>query len=148
MKKFLLFIFCGTAALAQTSTPTPSDTKWHKIGTTTVNFRTESDEIVLTDALPFISLRFKATDASVRIARIELFYDEGDTDKSELNVTLPVKGESDPLPLDGKRKLTRISFVYKTLANAAEVEGHIEVYGMRAAAPSATKQESSVSAPR
>lgn len=133
MKKFLLFLFVGMAAFGQKPVIVTNDKAgWQKIGETTVNFRTESDEIVIMGADRFISLRFKATDAPVWLSRIELFFDGGDSQKLELDMKLSAQSESEVIPIEGgERKLKRISFVYKTLSNPADNRAHIEIFGLK-----------------
>lgn len=105
---------------------------WHKIGETTVNFRTESDEILLIGADRFTALKFKVTDAPVLIKSIEVFFDKGDTQKIPVEMTLKASGESDAVPLEGgERKVKRISFIYKTLSNPADNKARIEVSGLK-----------------
>jgi len=133
MKKFLLFLLVGMGAFAQKPAVVLNDKSgWHKIGETTVNFRTESDEIVIIGADRFISLRFKATDAPVWLSRVELFFDSGDSQKLDLDIKLKAQEESEIIPLEGgERKLKRIAFVYKTLSNPADNRAHIEVFGLK-----------------
>lgn len=134
--KQVLFLFLLTActlASAQKPAVVLNDKPgWHKIGETTVNFRTESDEIVLIGADRFSSLRFKVADAPVHISAIEVFFDNGESQKMTLNLSIKAPGESDTIALDGgERKVKRIAFLYKTLSNPADNRAHIEVFGLK-----------------
>lgn len=129
----LFFIIASTAVFAQTPAIVLKDNAaWHKIGETTVNFRTESDEVVVTGADRFASIKFRVSDAPVQINSIEVFFDSGDSKKMDLNISVKAPGETDSIALDGgERKLDRISFEYKTLSNTADNKAHLEVYGLK-----------------
>lgn len=137
MKKFILLMVavagCSASSFAQKpAVVLNNDPGWHRIGETVVNFRTESDELIVVGADRFVALRFKVTDAPVMINTLEVFYDKGDSQKITLDMTIKAAGESDVVKLDGgERKIKRISFVYKTVTNTADNKARIEVYGLK-----------------
>ena len=110
-----------------------SDTKgWHKIGETTVSFKSEKDEIMVMGADKFAKIKFKVEDEPINLQSLEVYYDKGD--KQDIMVNMPIKapGESRVIDLNGgERDLKKIVFVYKTMANNQDKKAHVEVWGLK-----------------
>jgi len=107
-------------------------TDWHKIGTTTVNFSTDRDEIVVTGADKFAALKFKVKDVPIHLMSLVAYFDDGD--KQDINVNFPIKpkGESRVIEFKGgERDLKKVVFVYKTITNNSDREAHVEVWGLK-----------------
>src|SRR6187402_3241077 len=64
---------------AQTPAHITSDKAgWHKIGERNVDFSTDRDEIVITGADRFSSIKFKVTGASIHLEDLEVYFETGD----------------------------------------------------------------------
>jgi hypothetical protein len=129
----LLAIMAGNMASAQVPAVITSDKKgWHKIGETTVNFRTERDQILILVANKFAAIKFKVMDAPIHLMDLEVYYNSGDRQNIKINMPIEVAGESRVIDLNGgERNLKKIVFVYKTLPNRKDVKAHVEVWGLK-----------------
>lgn len=119
--------------MATTSVITSDKTGWHKIGSRTVDFSSDRDEILVTGANRFTSIKFKATDAPIHFMAIKLNYDKDDVQEFALNAQLDPGKESVDISLDRglERDLKRISFVYKTVPNFKDTKATIEIWGYK-----------------
>jgi len=142
MKKILLIsalIFAGSyfTANAQTQDKTHSlmvsDSKgWHKIGETTVNFTKEREEILVTGADRFASIKFKVMDAPIQLTDLEVYFESGDKQVIKVNSSIKAAGESRVIDIKGgERDLKKVVFVYKTLPNRKDDKAHVEIWGFK-----------------
>ena len=138
MEKLLLSVLlatvgiCGTAVAQQPAVIISDKTGWHRIGKTTVDFKTETDEISVMGADRFAAIKFKVEDAPIDLISLEVFYETGDTQVVSVNMPIKLKGESRSIDLNGgERKLKKIAFVYKTLPNRKDAKGSVEVWGLK-----------------
>jgi hypothetical protein len=138
MKKTLLIILLALAGsygkmTAQTPAVIMSDkTGWHKIGERTVDFARDRDEIMVIGADRFSAIKFIVTDAPIDLIDLEVYYESGD--KQNINVRTPVLAGKESRVIDlngGERSLSKIVFVYKTLANQKADKANVEVWGLK-----------------
>ena len=108
-------------------------TGWHKIAERTVDFSTDRDEILVTGANRFASVRFKATDAPIMLMTVRLQYDKGDSQEVAFNQQVDTGKETPEIKLDKghERDLKRVFFFYKTVPNFKDKKATIEVWGFK-----------------
>lgn len=130
---FLAFVGVNSQGFAQNPKVIMSDKKgWHKIGETIVDFTKEKDEISVIGADKFASLVFKITDAPINIMDIDIYFEDGTTQKVNLNVPIKAPGQSKEITVKGgERDIKKIVFVYKTVANQNDEKSHIEIWGSK-----------------
>lgn len=90
---------------------------WRLIGSVQANFKADHDTIVVTGPNDdFRKLKFKVTDAPLKLRRVVVTYDNGEPDRLEVRHDIKQGGESRPIDLKGagKRSLRRIDFWYET----------------------------------
>jgi len=138
MKKLLITLIlamtvCIGAANAQQPKVVVNDkTGWHKIGETTVDFKKETDEIIVMGADRFASIKFKVTEAPIDLVSIMVYYESGDAQSVSTLMQINAPGESKTINLNGgERSLKKIVFVYKTLPNRKDVKAHVEIWGLK-----------------
>ena len=130
----LAIIGCSNAMLAQKKTEIVISNKegWHKIGGTTVDFKKEKEEIMIMGANRFASIKFKVADAPLDITSVEIFYESGDNQMTNLNCSVKAPGESSIVNLNGgERSVKKIVFVYKTPPNTKDLKSHVEIWGLK-----------------
>lgn len=129
----LLAVAAGKMVKAQVPAIVTSDKKgWHKIGETTVNFKTERDQVLILVANKFAAIKFKVTDAPIHLMDLEVYYSSGDKQDIKINMPIEAAGESRVVDLNGgERNLKKIVFVYKTLPNHKDIKAHVEVWGLK-----------------
>jgi hypothetical protein len=107
-------------------------TGWHKIGETTVDFKTEKDEIKVVGANRFASIKFKVKDAPINLIDMELYYDSATVHKITVNSPIPAGAESKVIDLKGTEpNIRKIVFVYRTVNNRKDEKAHVEVWGYK-----------------
>lgn len=122
----------GAANAQQPKVVVSDKTGWHKIGETTVDFKKETDEVLILGADRFASIKFKVTDAPIDLVSIMVYYESGDAQKISTMMQINAPGESKTIDLNGgERSLKKIVFVYKTLPNRKDVKAHIEIWGLK-----------------
>lgn len=105
---------------------------WHKIGTTTVSFKKEIDQVFVMGHNKFTQLKFKVTDTPIELVSVELHFSKGAPQKITVNNTINANGESQLIKFDsGERSLDKITFVYKTLPNRKDTRAHVEIWGYK-----------------
>ena len=138
MKKILgitLLAFASalvTPAFAQKPAVVTSDKAgWHKIGETTADMKSEKDEIIVMGKDRFKSLKIIVTDQPISITSMVIYYEGGMTEDASLNSELKAGKESGIINLKVDRELNKVSFVYKTVANAKNDKSHVELWGLK-----------------
>jgi len=107
-------------------------TGWHKIGSRTIDFKNDKDEITVLGADKFSSIKFKINDAPVNLKNVEVYYETGDNQNIEVNSPIGPEMESKAYDLNGsERSLKKITFDYNTLPNIKDEKAEIEVWGLK-----------------
>lgn len=107
-------------------------TGWHKIGETTVDFKKDSDEVLVTVADKFAALKFKVEDAPIDLMSITVYFESGDHQHVQLGAEVKSPGESRVIDLKGgERSIKKIVFVYKTLPNRKDEKAELAIYGLK-----------------
>lgn len=137
MKKLflmLLVIAAQTQMWAQKPKVVTSDKAgWHKIGETTVDFKTETDEILVIGANRFQSLKIKVTDAPIKLVSIDVYFDKGDMQSVSIGQEFKGAGETKDIPLTGtgERNVQKVVFRYNTPTDSKGKKGHVELWGLK-----------------
>lgn len=137
MKKTMILVLLAIAgygvACAQLPKVIASDKKgWHKIGETNVDFKKETDEIVILVANRFAAIQIKVQDAPINLISAEAYYESGDKQDLKIMGSIKAAGESDVINLNGgERTLKKIILVYKTIPNYKDKNAHVEIWGLK-----------------
>ena len=141
MKKIIILlaaVFAFGTAQAQTKgekkveVVTSDKTGWHKIGEMTASFKKERDVMIVVGADRFAAIKIKATGADINITDLEVHYENGTKQDIIVRHTIKNGTESRVIDLDGgERKLKKIVFLYKTVANDASEKAELEVWGLK-----------------
>jgi hypothetical protein len=137
MKKIgiVLLVVLGMSAKMNAQQPgvvLSDKTGWHKIAETKVDHKTEKDEVMVVGADKFATLIFKVTEAPVDLVSADIYFEDGTSQKANINKSFMSPGQSDYVELKGgEREIKKIVFYYKTMANAEDKKGHVEVWGMK-----------------
>lgn len=138
MKKLFLMLLVITAQTqmwAQKPKIVTSDKAgWHKIGETSVDFRTETDEILVIGANRFQSLKIKVTDAPINLVSLDVYFDKGEKQSVTVGQEIKSQGETKVIPLNGntERNVQKVIFKYNTV-NSGEKgkKAHVELWGLK-----------------
>lgn len=138
MKKAIMAILllgagvCSTLKAQKVEVITSTKEGWHKIGTTTVSFKKETDQVFVMGHNKFTQLKFKVKETPIELVSLDLHYSKGSPQKITVNNTIAANGESQLIKFDsGERSLTKITFVYKTLPNRKDERAHVEIWGYK-----------------
>jgi len=105
---------------------------WHKIGSRTIDFKNDKDEITVLGSDKFSSIKFMVKDAPVNLKNVEVYYESGDNQNIAVNSPIGPAMESKAYDLNGsERSLKKISFDYNTLPNIKDEKAEIEVWGLK-----------------
>lgn len=106
---------------------------WRLIGSTEANFTADHDGIVVAGPFDdFRKIKFKVTDAPLRLVKLVVTYDDGEPDNIETAFDIPEGGESRIIDLRGigKRSVRRIDFWYDT-KGILRGKANVTVFGMK-----------------
>jgi hypothetical protein len=136
MRKIAVFVLLAMAIVygsANAQAVVVSDkTGWHKIGSRTIDFKNEKDEITVMGADKFSSIKFKVNDAPLNLQSVEVYYETGDKQDIAVNSPIGPTMESKSYDLNGgERNLKKIVFDYNTLPNIKDEKAEIEVWGLK-----------------
>lgn len=106
---------------------------WHKIGETKVNFKTETDEIIVIGANRFSAIQIKVTEAPVSIKSFDIHFDKGDMQSVTIGENIKAPGKTRIIQLDGKgeRIIRKVMFRYNTAAGNSGKRAHLELWGLK-----------------
>jgi hypothetical protein len=128
----MLVIANCTGMFAQTEIIMSDKDGWHKIGETTVDFKTETHEISLMGADRFGYIKFKVTEAPIHLSSFDIYFETGDKQSVTIGKEIKNPGESRSVEIEGgERNIKKIIFVYKTVANQKDKKAHVEIWGMK-----------------
>jgi hypothetical protein len=133
MKKIVLalLILASNAAMAQTPKVVVDDTEgWHKIGETTVNFKKETDKVMIVGANRFRSIKIKVTDAPIRLESFTIVPEHGDDQVVQVGQEFKTPGETKTVDFGKEKSIKRVEFKYKTLGDG-DTRGKVEVWGYK-----------------
>ncbi|TGD59520.1 hypothetical protein [Flavobacterium humi] len=135
MKKLVLVLLLAVSSvsmLAQKPKVVTSDkTGWHKIGETTVDFKNESDQILVLGADRFASVKIKVTDAPINLISFDIFFENGEKYSVTEGQEIKIPAESKTVALGGEKSIKSVSFRYQTLGNSTGKKAHVELWGMK-----------------
>ncbi len=132
----LMLLACITWPLSAQQVRTPragAPGQWRVIGTTEARFVADHDGIVVTGPFDnFRRIKFKVTDAPLRLVRLKITYDNGAPDEIPTAFDIPQGGESRVIDLRGvgQRSIRRIDFWYDT-RGVARGRANVTVFGMK-----------------
>ena|ERR1700743_3154760 len=131
----ILIIAISKVATAQVvSRPTAGPVgSWHVIGTTQARFTADHDGIVVQGPYnDFRRVKFKVTNAPLRMVKMVVTYADGAPDNIETLFDIPQGGESRIIDLRGagERKIRRIDFWYDT-RGVVRGKADVTVFGMK-----------------
>ncbi len=134
-KTFLMLavIFLSLAAFAQKPAIVSNNKAgWHKIGETTVDFKSDKDELLVLGADKFQAIRVKVTDAPIHLQDLQAVYENDTHDDFQVRADFQKGGESRVIDLNGdERKLKKIIFYYSTIPNWKGTHAHVELFGLK-----------------
>jgi hypothetical protein len=139
MKKSIVcaaLMFASAAAFAQKPAVVASNEPgWEHIGQTTASFKMQNESIVVLGADEFTAIRIKVKDAPIDIERLQVFYESGDMEEIDVD-DLNANGESEVIRLKHPdRDIKKVSFTYKTAANAKGEKADVALYGLKTNQP-------------
>jgi hypothetical protein len=136
--KIILFVLLITASYSKTFAQKPavvlSDKEgWHKIGETIVNFKSETDEIMVIGANRFQSVKIKVTDAPVNLKSLDIYFDKGDKQSVAVGQDIKDPGETRLVQLDGngERVVRKVILTYNTATGNTGKKAHVELWGLK-----------------
>ena len=137
MKKTMLilavaFLSFTTVFAQKPEVVTNNKPGWHKIGETTVDFKTDKDQILVLGADKFKKIQLKVKDAPIHMEDLQVFY-ENDT-KEDVTVRSDFRAGSESRVIDLKgadRRLKKVEFVYRTVPNTKKDKAQVELWGLK-----------------
>jgi hypothetical protein len=106
---------------------------WHKIGEVTASFKMQNESITVLGADEFTAIKLRVTDAPINIERLQVFYEDGESEEVDLRNELAAGSETRVIDLKGSNKeLSKVAFTYKTLPNYEGDKADVELYGYKA----------------
>lgn len=107
-------------------------TGWHKIGETSVDFKSDSDAIAVLVADRFEFVRIVVEDAPIHLVSFRVHFESGDSQDVAIGKELKAPGETRVVKLNGgERSIKRVAFVYHTVPNYADKKARVQLWGMK-----------------
>lgn len=137
MKKIFLVLMLAVSTVAWAQKPkvvTTDKPGWTKIAETTVDFKTETDELLVIGNNRFDSLKFTVEDASISLVSFDIYFDKGGQQSVSVSQEIKSAGESQVVKLTGdtERKVTKVVFRYKTVGTAGnDKKATVKLWGLK-----------------
>ncbi|HEY0030296.1 MAG TPA: hypothetical protein VGC65_06020 [Bacteroidia bacterium] len=136
MRKFIIVLLTVIGISTKVSAQQPAiiisdKTGWHKIAETKVDHKADKDEVLVMLADRFATLVVKVTEAPVDLNSVDIYFEDGTSKTANINKSFKTPGQSDYIQLGGEKEIKRIVFMYKTMANAEDKKGHVEIWGIK-----------------
>jgi len=105
---------------------------WHKIGEVKADFTRENESIMVLGKDKFKSIKLKVDEAPVTISNVVVVYEDEKTQEIPITGSIQMGGESKVYNLkDTGKEIKKVTFTYKSQANAKDKKAHIELYGLK-----------------
>lgn len=137
MKKIIIVLLVIAGGFGKTIAQQPSvvmsdKTGWHKIGTRTVDFQKDRDQVDVVGADRFAAIKFKVMNSPIDLQDLVITYEDGTKEDIQVRTPLTAGTESRVIDLKGsERDINYIVFVYKTLPNRAVEKAEVEIWGLK-----------------
>jgi hypothetical protein len=137
MKKLILFSLLVAGSYGKMFSQQPgvviSDKAgWHKIGETTVDFKTEREEIMVMGADKFSSIKIKVDKEPIRLESFDIYFENGGKQTVSILKEIKSPGETGEVKIEGgERSIKKIAFTYKTMPNPQDKRAHLELWGYK-----------------
>jgi len=154
MKKKILalvaFVCCAGALTAQQpSIMASTEPGWHKIGSRTVDFKTEREEIAVLGADRFSAIKFQVTEAPIDLIDLEIWTENGTKQDVHVRTPIEIGKSSRVINIDGgAQDIYKIVFVYKTLPNRKDEKAEVVLYGLKPEKDMAVRTDKSMNSDR
>lgn len=113
---------------------------WHKIGETMVDFKKETDELMVMGANRFEAVKIKVDKEPINLTSFEIYFDNGDKQMVSIGQEIKSPGETKVIELNGgERTIKKVIFSYKTMPNYKDKKARLELWGLK----SGTKKSAS-----
>ncbi len=128
----LLLVASQVSVFAQNPKVVVSDKDgWHKIGETKVDFKNETDKILVIGANRFSSIKIKVTEAPINLESFVIYFDNDEKQNVTIFQEFKVPGETREVAFGGEKNVKRIEFVYKTIGDNRDKKAHVELWGFK-----------------
>jgi hypothetical protein len=135
MKKsiMLLLLTMGSSILfaQKPAIITNEKSGWHKIGETRVDFKTETDEIIVLGKDKFEFVKLFINDSPVNLISFIIYFEDNTMQNVSVGQEIKAAGETRVVDLKGAKRIKKVSFVYKTVSNRKDEKANVELWGLR-----------------
>jgi hypothetical protein len=135
MKKTIILAFLivtSSVMFAQKPAVIASDKPgWNKIAETRVDFKTETDEIVVLGKDRFEFIKIKINDAPVNLVSFIIHFEDNNIQNVSIGEEIKVAGETRVVDLNGSKNIKKVSFIYKTVSGKKDGKANIELWGLK-----------------
>ncbi len=128
MKKILLLallLMTGTANLIAQK-QTTNNQEWNRIGVSTVNLKSQTEEIMVTDADKFSAIKLSVSQSPIFLESFDVHFADGSKQTVEY-------GGYDPVELtgNGRKVVTKVTLRYKSIDDG-DRRARVELLGVKA----------------
>lgn len=128
----LLLVASQVSVLAQNPKVVISDKDgWHKIGETRVDFKNDTDKILVIGANRFSSIKIKVTEAPIHLESFVIYFDNDEKQIVTIHQEFKVPGETREVAFEAEKNVKRIEFTYKTIGDNRDKKAHVELWGFK-----------------
>lgn len=138
MKNKILIAVLAIVALGYTATAqkvaveTDNTAGWHKIAETVANLKMDRDEVLVTGADHFKSIKLRVTDAPVEITDLTVVFENEQKQEIEVRNLIKAGDHTRVIDLDGQnRAIKKVIIKYKTVPTGENDKARIEIWGMK-----------------
>lgn len=137
MKKIILMLFLSITATAvlqaqKTQVVLKDKAGWHKIGEAKVEFKSETDAFLILGKDKYRAVQVRVKDAPIYLENMTIEYDNGETQVVDLKHNYAANSKTTVIDVKENAKgLKKVSFIYKTVANANNEKAEIELWGLK-----------------
>lgn len=145
MKQVLLITLFISAFSAQMIAQKPGvvlskKAGWHKIGETVVNFKAETDEIVVLGADRFSFLKIKVEEAPIYLTSFQIYFEDGNAQSADAGMEIKAAGETEIVKLTGgEQHVKKVVFRYRTAEGHQDKRARVELWGLKSGSEATSK---------
>lgn len=124
---FLLLLMISPSII-QAQSKKVTKPEWRKIGETSIDFKKDSGEILVTDTRLFGAVKIKVIDAPVNLEAFDVYFESGEMQSIEIHQLIKSNSETNAVNVSGKKAIKKVDFRYKSIGASSNVKPLVELW--------------------
>lgn len=130
MKKLVLVLLLMVTHSTLLAQSTKAAKEWRKIEETSIEFKNETGQILVTSTKRYGAIKIKVDNAAINFEFFDIYFDDGSLQRVDIHQVIKSGGETNAMIIGGKKIIKRIDFSYKSIGITSSTKPQVELWGI------------------